>query len=111
MKRTEDFIVNGNRYRFDFVECTAAKNFAQVDSESDAWYFGQWANPIDFEYVCYAEGDVTRIDFDNAEEFTGYLRDVAKWHERNHGQLKIDPMGSDEIKQAFINLGLADLLH
>ena len=61
MKRETDFIMNGDRYQFDWGECSTANGYAQVDTKQDAWYYGTWANPETFTIVSYAEGSSERI--------------------------------------------------
>ncbi|MCG9132738.1 hypothetical protein J5I95_13755 [Candidatus Poribacteria bacterium] len=112
MKREHDFIHNGNRYDFDWGECSASKGFAQVDTTQDASYFGIWTNPFDFITVSYTEGDIYRNTAESAEEYIAFLREMHSDYEKM-GQpiIGIDPMLNDDLCQRFIALGLTDLLH
>ena len=45
-------------------------------------------------------------------ELAGQLRELARWNaEAGYGPMKIDPGFNDGLRQAFENLGVADLLH
>jgi len=101
-----------DRYSFDFDACTIAKGFAQVDSEQDASYYGTWANPHKFQIVSYCEGDITVQKADNGTEFAEELRKIATWNtEQGYKPIGIDPGFNKELKAAFIELGLSELLH
>ena len=108
----ERYYEDTNRYVFDLIHCSVAKNYAQVDTSQDAWYFGTWANPFTFKIVCYAEGDVCIQTAATPEEFADALREVKAWNDRQgHTFHGIDP-GLDEIlRDRFIEIGLDDLLH
>ena len=106
-----DFTPNGDRYEFDFKLCTAPKGWAQLDTESDAWYFGIWANPERRQTVNYCEGDLTIITVDTDQEFIHEIRRIADWHNEHNRFKGIDPGLNGDLKQRFVNLGLADLLH
>jgi hypothetical protein len=101
-----------DRYYFDFVACTTAKGFAQVDTGQDASYFGTWANPFTLKTVCYAEGDLTLVKLDTPEEFVAELRECKRWNdEHGHRFLGIDPGFDEELRQRFNDLGMQDLYH
>ena len=58
------------------------------------------------------EGDVTTKVCETDAEFVDELRELARWNdEAGYGPIKIDAVFHDELRQAFENLGLADLLH
>ena len=107
MQREQQFLMFAERYRFDSGMCHFSKGFAQVDSEQDAPYYGQWANPIERKYVCFAEGDLDIMTFDNADEFAKHIREVAAM-DCFKG---IDGMCSEPIIEGFKAIGLGDLLH
>ena len=109
-----------DRYFFDTEKCTADKGWSQVDSQQDAWYFGQWANPFTLEYVTFAEGDVAESRAENDAEFISFVERVAQWHKDNDGdgfsRFGIDPgwPGKPHTEAAiarWTELGFADLLH
>lgn len=110
--RTNDFIMNGDRYRFDFKDCTYAKGWAQFDSRQDAHYFGNWVNPTTRQWASYCEGDVTLITCDTDEEFTAYVIETCNWYaERQDTRPGIDVFTMPELKARFEALGLAEWLH
>lgn len=112
IKKITDFIVNGDRYQFDFNLCSPSKGFSQVDTAQDASYYGHWASPSEFKLVSYVEGDVTIETAPNKEEFIDLMRSTAKWHkDRENDELKIDAMLDEKQIKAWKELGLADLLH
>ena len=109
--KTHEFI-SADRYRWDFDICAPSKGFAQVDTDQDAWYYGNWANPTTFTLVEYAEGDVYTTVAESAEEFRAEIQKIVDFCERNgHKFLGIDPMLNEAIRQAFIDVGLERFLH
>lgn len=112
MRQERDFMANGDRYHFDFGECTASNGFAQVDTSQDASYFGIWTNPFDFITISFIEGDIIRDIAENAEEYAAFLRKMrASYEEMETPIIGIDPMLNDELEQRFKELELTDLLH
>ena len=107
MQREQQFLMFAERYRFDSGMCHFSKGFAQIDSSQDAPYFGQWMNPIERKYVCFAEGDLDIMTFENAAEFAEHIREVAAM-DCFKG---IDPLGSEVIAEGCREAGLGDLLH
>ena len=112
MKHETGFMPSGDRYHFDFGECSADNGYAQVDTPQDAHYFGIWTNPFDFVVITYAEGDINRDTAENAEEYTAYLRKLHAAYEKMGTPIRgIDPMLRDNLRDRFVELGLTDLLH
>ena len=112
MKVERDFIMNGERYDFDFGECSVANDFAQIDTCQDAWYFGTWTDPFDLTIVNYAEGDVTTQTAESDVEYVKAIRELKAWYEEMERRfIGIDTMLSDRLTQRFTELGLSDLLH
>ena len=112
MKHERDFMPNGDRYHFDFGECTAANGYAQVDTPQDASYFGIWTNPFDFITVSFMEGDIIRDIANDAKEYAEFLRKLHAAYEKMETPIiGIDPMLNDKLEQRFKELGLNDLLH
>lgn len=111
MKVTRGF-ESSDRYRYDFGPCSAKKGWAQIDTEQDASYYGMWANPTDLKVFTYCEGDTTLQECNDAEEFAQLIREIEKFEvDSGRKPARIDPMLSDEIKQAFCSIGLEDMLH
>jgi hypothetical protein len=103
---------NSDRYKFDFGLCSAKHGWAQVDTEQDASYFGTWANPKSLKVFSYCEGDTTLQNCETAEEFAECLREIEKFEiDSGRKPARIDCMLSDEIKEAFLLVGLEDMIH
>ena len=118
MERIEKFVPEYDRYVFDLHHCTNKKGFAQVDTGTDAPYYGMWANPFDRRIVTYAEGDVIIQTAADMDEFAAEIRRIAAWHNdpdnaptSRSGFRGIDCGLDQEMKQAFCKAGLDDLLH
>lgn len=112
MKTTRAFL-DGDRYHFDWVTCSSSKGFAQVDTYQDASYFGTWANPTTRTIICFCEGDLTVQEAETDAEFCEALRAIKTWnteHGGDGGFKGIDTMCRPEITEAFVALGLQDLL-
>ena len=111
METKRTFIMDGNRYRYDFGECSHKLGWAQVDTGQDAWYFGTWANPATLTIVTYCEGDETVLTAATGEEFAAELRRFKAWNDEQEHTFAIDTMCDPEIEAGFRRLGLADLFH
>ena len=98
-------------YFYDYNECTTRNGFAQLDTNQDASYYGTWANPSTFLIINFCEGDETRKQCENAEEFIAEIESINKWREDNNDKLRIDPGLGPDLKQKFIDLGLEKYLH
>ena len=112
MKITRDFRPLSDRYAFDCGPCSYANGFAQIDTSQDASHYGSWCSPGARTIVGFSEGDVTTTVCETDKEFAEQIRDLARWNdEAGYGPMKIDAVCHDELRQAFEQLGLADLLH
>ena len=100
-----------DRYLFDFELCHFKKGWAQIDTDQDASYYGNWANPLTRQTVSYIEGDVRITRHDTDEAYAKHLRDWAAWSKEAGHTFKIDGMCNREIIGAFNALDLSDLLH
>ncbi len=112
MKIIRDFIVDGDRYEFDFKLCTVRKGYAQVDTSQDAPYYGTWASPEKLQIVSYTEGDVTVTNCESPQEFHDQIREMKKWNE-DYGYrfIGIDPACNPNLIAWFQACCLGDLLH
>ena len=97
-------------YTFDWTLCSTKGDWAQMDTEQDAAWFGQWANPFKRTILQYIEGDTTRIDCDTDEEFTSELDSIALYHHDNDKWKGIDPW-SDRLTKRFAAVGARHLVH
>ena len=112
MEITRDFRPLSDRYSFDCGPCSYANGFAQIDTRQDAPWFGAWAAPSSRTIVSFSESDVTTTVCETDADFVGQLRELARWNDAaGYGPMKIDPGMGDDLRQAFEQLGLADLLH
>jgi len=101
-----------DRYQFDFDRCSLKNGWAQIDTSQDAWYFGQWANPLELRIMVYAEGDCTLMTASSKAEFVKEIRSMAEWNIKQGWGFGIDAgFRKTEIVDAFQSLGLGDLLH
>ena len=104
--KTQKTFCNSDRYTFDFNMCSYKKGFAQIDTNEDFAYFGNWVNFKSLELITYCEGDLTIVKCENIEEFKQQLLKLVSWHKKNKSFIGIDLMCSDEIKKDFNNLNL-----
>ena len=107
--KTDSFIQDAERYDFDRQLCWAkGSTWAQVDTDQDAWYYGNWANPVTRSIVSYAEGDLVVLRCDTDEEFCSELNRMAAWHATQDSYLRIDP--KDQHESLWLGLGLKHLM-
>lgn len=100
------------RYSFDTKECSYRNGWAQIDTLSDAWYYGQWCNPQELKIVSYAEGDITVTECESEEEFVEQLLEIKSWHNGSGWTFRgIDPGLNPDLKEKFVEIGAGDLLH
>jgi len=97
-----------DRYIYDFDRCSFHLGWAQLDTPSDAWYYGSWANPGLLQIITFCEGDETITTCNTEAEFIAEIRTMAQWHKENDGGFAIDAY---KHKAAWITLGLTDLLY
>jgi hypothetical protein len=109
MQRTTDFHPMLERYHFDFNECSSANGYAQVDTRQDASYYGNWVNPSQRKFVTFAEGDITRITFDDDAEMVAYLQEFKD--NDGLGFIGVDPGLGDVLRSVCIAHGLGPFFH
>ena len=100
----------GDRYVFDWL-LKPKDGWAQIDTGSDASYFGQWANPVTKEFISYCEGDIYKADQMTDEEFSDTIKQVVAFHERMGDWKGIDGMCCAPIIEKFSELGLSSYMH
>ena len=111
MKITREF-APADRYLYDFGPCSAAKGWAQVDTEQDAAYFGTWANPIELKVFTYCEGDTTLQECETIQEFIEALREIEEFEIKSERKPpRIDTRLCDAMKKVFMSMGLKGMLH
>jgi len=84
MKKTEGFIFNGSRYKFDFGMCSCKKGWAQIDTAQDAHYFGMWCNPATLKVFSYVEGDTYLTECKNVKEFKDELLKIKNFYKEDY---------------------------
>jgi hypothetical protein len=103
--------IMGDRYKYDFRNCTSANGWAQLDTRQDASYYGNWVNPTERKLFSYCEGDTTLTECDNDADFIAAVRESIRWHAEREYFIGIDGMCNEQIIAAFTKLGLAEFLH
>ncbi len=112
MKTTRLFEAMSERYKFDFGACSIKRGWAQVDTEQDASYYGNWANPESLKMFSFVEGDLTLKQAETEQEFVEEIRSFVAWCGTTGYAFKgIDPGLGEDIAGRFKALGLGDLLH
>lgn len=101
-----------DRYIYDFGICSTKNGFAQIDTEQDASYYGNWCNPFKRVAFSYVEGDCYTTVCDTDEDFVTHLRSIAKWNtDQGFEPIFLDPGFNEELKAKLAELGLDDLLY
>lgn len=112
MKMERSFDGMGERYQFDFSECSYDKGWCQIDTEQDAPYYGNWCNPITLEITTFCEGDITRQQAESVAEFVEAIDGIATWNDENGWKpIRIGPGSDIEMKAKLLGLGLGKYLH
>jgi len=117
MNTATSFHPTRDRYAYDTEKCCFSDGWSQIDSQQDAWYYGQWANPAQLKYVSFTEGDVTERSFDQPSEFVEFIQSLAQWHrDRDDSRFGIDPgfpglPQTEASRDRWTELGLSALLH
>lgn len=101
----------GDRYKYDFRNCTSSNGWAQLDSKQDASYYGQWVNPLTLKMMSYCEGDTTLTECEDEADFLVSLRECIRWNQEAGYFIGIDGMCEPTIIEAFTRLGMAEFLH
>ncbi|WP_119327787.1 hypothetical protein [Cysteiniphilum halobium] len=108
MKKTENFVENGDRYYYDDKLCFNG-DYEQFDTDQDAWYFGVWVNKKTMTIVTYAEGDETTIQCENTEEYNSEIKKLCEFYKENRYAAAIDIAGNmTEFYQNRVHLFIED---
>ena len=112
MTRQREFAPS-DRYRYDFKYCSSANGWAQIDTRSDASYFGQWVNPTTRQLFSYCEGDTCLTTCDDDAELVAEMTNIRDWHnEQEPGGFRgIDPGFNVDLQRALIAAGLGGFAH
>ncbi len=101
-----------DRYAIDWELCApvSTTRWAQIDTEADAAWFGQWVNPFRRIVLAYIEGELQVTRCDDDRELAAQLHRIADWH-REHDRWKgIDPW-NDELARRLEDAGTGRLMH
>jgi hypothetical protein len=77
------FTPEGERYPVDFTHCGPRSDWYQFDSHQDAWYFGQWVNPVTRQILSYVEGDISLITCQTPDLYRKELENMTDFEGRN----------------------------
>ena len=105
---TREF-VEADRYLYDHL--LIPQGFAQVDTDSDASWYGTWAHPGRRVIFNYCEADTTTTECESAAEFVSEMQQLRDWHRRNGQFLGVDPGTDPANRQAWIDAGCGEFLH
>jgi hypothetical protein len=109
--KTHKFIPDGSRY---FYDSKLPRDFAQLDTNQDASYYGNWASAKRLTLLSYCEGDCVTTQCSTIEEFRQVIETFQLFCSKTGYQFKgIDPgwVQTDEVLKPWRNAGLAHLLH
>ena len=106
MNKTELFDGEMNRYAFDFGHCRLNDGWAQLDTDQDASYFGNWAHPERLHIVSFVEGDITVIKCEDSDEFRNRIEEIAAFHIGMDGRFSIDAGGDRKREREWNGHGL-----
>jgi len=106
--RTESFHNDIDSESVERSFMTKGTPWVRIDTDQDAWYYGNWANPRRLYVVTYAEGDLIVLKCDTAEEFCSELSRMAAWHATQDSYMRIDPR--EEHESLWLELGLGHLM-
>ncbi|NJL70678.1 MAG: hypothetical protein HC888_03190 [Candidatus Competibacteraceae bacterium] len=78
--RSRKIFYHADRYLFDFK--IDLSRWAQLDTSSDAWYFGIWVNKGKRQVLKYIEGDIYFVEADSDESYDAEIEALCRFHER-----------------------------
>ena len=100
-----------DRYAIDWELCSPADTtkWAQLDTEADAAWFGQWVNPFTRTIVAYCEGELQVTRCDDDQKLAAELQRIANWHHEHDRWKGIDPW-NDALARRLYDAGAGDLM-
>ncbi|MCY4026722.1 MAG: hypothetical protein OXH75_10485 [Acidobacteria bacterium] len=101
-----------DRYAIDWELCSppSATTWAQLDTEADAAWFGQWVNPFRRIVLAYCEGELQVKRCHDDRELAVELHRIADWHQKHDRWKGIDPW-NDALVRRLDDAGAGDLIH
>ncbi len=107
MNKTELFDAGMNRYAFDFEHCRCNDGWAQLDTDQDAEWFGNWAHPERLHIVSFVEGDIAVTKCADSDEFRTEIERIAVFHiDKMNGRFSIDAGGDRKREREWNGHGL-----
>ena len=104
-------VENCDRYAFDFQHCRLADGWAQLDTQEDASYFGNWAHPEQLQVVSFTEGDVCVTSCEDSDEFRAEIERIASFFiDKQGGTFRIDAGFSVGAEASWASHGLKQFL-
>ena len=100
-----------DRYAIDWELCSPVDTtqWAQLDTEADAAWFGQWVNPFRRIVLAYCEGELQVTRCDDDRELAAEHR-IADWHNEHNRWKGIDPW-NDALARRLDDAGAGDLVY
>ena len=93
---TREIFHSCDRYVFDFH---LKEGWEQLDTASDAHYFGVWVNKTERLALCYAEGDLSLTRCLTDEAYDDEVESLCKFHEPYPAIVTYDEKGRTEYYQ------------
>lgn len=102
-----------NRYTYDNNKCSYVNGWAQIDTPTDADYFGNWINPHELKIFSYIEGDTIEFIADNSEELLEEFERMVNFYQENgENNVHIDPgLNNTKLKEKLYELGFEKYLY
>ncbi len=101
-----------DRYLYNFNKCSYANGWAQIDTEQDAIYYGQWINPERRLIFAYVEGDCILTKCETDADLQSEMFRMKEWNVKQGWRfMGIDPGFNEALKTALITAGLEQYLH
>ena len=109
--KKREHVQDCDRYAFDFQHCRLADGWAQLDTQEDASYFGNWAHPERLQVVSFAEGDVCVSFCSSSDEFRAEIERIAAFFINTQGgTFRIDAGISPKAEASWASHGLKQYL-
>ena len=76
----ERYFIEGGNATKAFAYMSHSRAWATYPTSQDNWYYAVYFNPELRQIVTYAEGDLTRVTCDSADQFESELASLARFH-------------------------------
>ena len=100
-----------DRYAIDWELCSpaSATRWAQLDTEADAAWFGQWVNPFRRIVLAYREGELQVTRCADDQELAAELHRIADWHREHDRWRGLDPW-NETLGRRLDEVGVGKLI-